>query len=64
MKSNRIKNLLFRIDEGKRLIDKFRPLPPSVSSRLKQQLTLEWTYNSNAIEGNTLTLKETIVEIS
>ena len=61
MKSNRIQNLLFRIDEGKRLIDKFRPLPPSVLSRLKQQLTLEWTYNSNAIEGNTLTLKETIV---
>ena len=61
MKSNRIKNLLFRIDEGKRLIDKFRPSPPSVLSRLKQQLTLEWTYNSNAIEGNTLTLKETIV---
>ena len=61
MQSNRIKNLLFRIDEGKRLIDKFRPFPPSVLSRLKQQLKLEWTYNSNAIEGNTLTLKETIV---
>ncbi len=61
MKSNRIENLLFRIDEGKRLIDKFRPLPPSVLSRLQKQLTLEWTYNSNAIEGNTLTLKETIV---
>ena len=28
---------------------------------LHEQLVLEWTYNSNAIEGNTLTLKETKV---
>jgi Fic family protein len=61
MKSDRIKKLLARIDEGKKLIDKFRPLPPSVVSRLHKQLTLEWIYNSNAIEGNTLTLKETII---
>ncbi|MBW1892619.1 MAG: Fic family protein [Deltaproteobacteria bacterium] len=61
MESDRIKKLLARIDEGKKLIDKFRPLPPSVLSRLKKQFVFEWTYNSNAIEGNTLTLKETII---
>lgn len=61
MKNDRIHTLLSRIDEGKRLIDKFRPLPPSVLTRLKKQLMFEWTYNSNAIEGNTLTLKETII---
>ncbi len=61
MKSDRIKKLLFRIDEGKKLIDSFRPLPPSVVSRLQKQFILEWTYNSNAIEGNTLTLKETMI---
>lgn len=61
MKSNRIQILFSRIDEGKRLIDRFRPLPPAVLSRLEKQLMLEWTYNSNAIEGNTLTLKETII---
>lgn len=61
MESDRIKKLLARIDEGKRLIDTFRPLPSAVVSRLQKQLTLEWTYNSNAIEGNTLTLKETII---
>lgn len=61
MKSDRIKKLLTRIDEGKNLINKFRPMPPSVLSRLKKQFTLEWTYNSNAIEGNTLTLKETLI---
>ncbi|MBU1342612.1 MAG: Fic family protein [Proteobacteria bacterium] len=59
MKSDRIQKLLARIDEGKRLIDKFRPLPSVVVSRLQKQFMLEWTYNSNAIEGNTLTLRET-----
>ncbi len=61
MKSDRIQKLLTRIDEGKKLIDKFRPLPPVVLARLKRQFMLEWTFNSNAIEGNTLTLKETII---
>lgn len=61
MKSDRISKLLARIDAGKNLIDKFRPLPPSVLARLQRQFVLEWTYNSNAIEGNTLTLKETII---
>ena len=59
MKSDRIKKVLLRIDEGKRLIDQHRPLPASVLGRLKEQLVLDWTYNSNAIEGNTLTLRET-----
>jgi cell filamentation protein, protein adenylyltransferase len=52
---------LTRIDLGKRLIDKFRPLPPAVVSRLHKQFIIEWTYNSNAIEGNTLTLRETML---
>ncbi len=59
MISDRNQKLLNRIDEGKRLIDRFRPLPPAVVSRLHEQFNLEWTYNSNAIEGNTLTLRET-----
>lgn len=61
MKNDRIKILLNRIDEAKRLIDTFRPLSPSIVSRLQKQLMVEWTYNSNAIEGNTLTLKETLI---
>jgi len=59
MISDRLNKLLLRIDEGKRLINKYRPLPRSIIDRLHSQLTIEWTYNSNAIEGNTLTLKET-----
>ncbi len=38
---------------------KLRPLPQVVLQRLKSELAIEWTYNSNAIEGNTLTLQET-----
>lgn len=36
-----------------------RPLAKEVLERLRQQLRLYHTYHSNAIEGNTLTLKET-----
>ena len=36
-----------------------RPLDKDVLERLRQQLRLYHTYHSNAIEGNTLTLKET-----
>jgi len=61
MVSDRINRLIQRIDEGKRVIDKYRPLPRAILSRLRKQLIIEWTYNSNAIEGNTLTLKETLL---
>lgn len=59
MESNQLKNLLKRIDEAKNLIDENRPLSKSIVNRLHHQMVIEWTYNSNAIEGNTLTLKET-----
>ncbi|MBD8005424.1 Fic family protein [Bacillus norwichensis] len=49
------------IDQKKRLLDNKRPLPVSTLKTLREKLLLEWTYNSNAIEGNTLTLKETKV---
>lgn len=59
MLSDQIKSLLDRIDSIKTVIDTHRPLPPSILQRLQEQISLEWTYNSNAIEGNTLSLKET-----
>lgn len=34
-------------------------MPPYTLKSLREKLLLEWTYNSNAIEGNTFTLKET-----
>ena len=42
-------------------LDQLRPLPTGTLKSLREQLILEWTYNSNAIEGNTLTFKETKV---
>lgn len=59
MKSNHLIALLNRLDEAKKLIDAHRPLSPSVLKKLREQFIIEWTYNSNAIEGNTLTLRET-----
>jgi Fic family protein len=53
--------LLASIEGKKRELDKNRPLNPSIARKLQEQLALEWTYNSNAIEGNTLSLHETEV---
>lgn len=52
-------NIIARIDEGKRIIDRQRPLPAAVLNRLRENIVIDWTYNSNAIEGNTLSIKET-----
>lgn len=49
------------IDKKKEELDKKRPLSPNTVKSLREKLLLDWTYNSNAIEGNTLTLIETKV---
>lgn len=36
-----------------------RPLPSSALRKIKESISVEWTYNSNSIEGNTLSLRET-----
>ncbi|MCX2583441.1 Fic family protein [Pedobacter sp. MR22-3] len=51
--------LIDRLYEKKAKIDSSRPLPNSALQRIKTDLSLEWTYNSNSIEGNTLNLQET-----
>jgi Fic family protein len=50
---------LARLDEKKAQLDAARPLPSGVVAKLKEYFDVEWTYHSNAIEGNTLTLAET-----
>ena len=40
-------------------LDALRPLAPEQEARVLQKFRLEWNYNSNAIEGNSLTLGET-----
>lgn len=51
--------ILRRLEEKKDLLDRKRPLLKEVLLKLREQMLIEGTYNSNAIEGNTLTLKET-----
>ena len=52
-------SLLSQIDCKKKELDGKRPLTEGELTRLNEEFTVEYTYNSNAIEGNTLTLRET-----
>ena len=52
-------NLLDSIDRKKTELDSKRPLTEGEVERLTEEFVVEYTYNSNAIEGNTLTLRET-----
>ena len=58
-----IKQDFKKLDELKLKLDSFRPLNPYIVKNLHEDLVLRWTYHSNAIEGNTLTLKETKVAL-
>lgn len=48
-----------QIENKKRKLDNKRPLTEGEVARLNEEFIIEYTYNSNAIEGNTLTLQET-----
>ena len=52
-------SILDMIDRKKKELDTKRPLTQGEVERLTEQFVVEFTYNSNAIEGNTLTLRET-----
>jgi Fic family protein len=54
-----LEETLARIDIKKSKLDELRPIPAYVLNKIKESLYIEWTYNSNSIEGNTLTLLET-----
>lgn len=55
----KVENILEIIDRKKKELDSRRPLTEGEVERLMEEFTVEYTYNSNAIEGNTLTLRET-----
>ena len=55
-----IKLLLKEIDSLQAKIDGKRPMYPERWQAVTEKLKMEWTYDSNAIEGSTLTLGETI----
>jgi len=62
---------LLRLDprQARRIADRLaqlnalRPLPPATAARIQADLRLMATYHSNALEGNTLSLRETQVVI-
>lgn len=56
---NNPENLLELIDKKLKILNNMRPLTEGEVERLTEDFMVEYTYNSNAIEGNTLTLRET-----
>lgn len=52
-------NTFERLYDKLATLNKNRPLPQIALAKIKEALTIEWTYNSNSIEGNTLSLRET-----
>ena len=49
------------LDALKSKLDAHRPLAPELVRNLREDMELKYTYHSNAIEGNRLTLKETLL---
>lgn len=48
-----------RLYQKKQHLQSSRPLPAIALNKIKESLSIEWTYNSNSIEGNTMSLRET-----
>ncbi len=54
---------LTEIEKKKARLSEMRPLTVGEVERLAEEFMIDFTYNSNAIEGNTLTLKETALAL-
>jgi len=54
-----INNLLVEADALKERLSSLRPLPKEALRKIEDTWSIEYTYESNRIEGNTLTLQET-----
>jgi Fic family protein len=54
-----MQELLDHIDSLKAELDSYRPISNEHMNRIMQKLHLEWNFNSNSMEGNTLTMTET-----
>jgi Fic family protein len=58
-----VQELILQVDDLKKCLDSFRPFHPEQLRNLEEVFDIEYTYNSNRIEGNTLTLGETALVI-
>ncbi len=54
-----MESIFARLDEKKKRLDAHRPLPAAIVAKLEEYFRVDWTYNSNAIEGSSVTLAET-----
>lgn len=54
-----MKEILQRIAQKKAKLDSLRPIPPELEKNLYEWFRVAFTYSSNAIEGNTLSMAET-----
>ena len=54
-----LKETFIRLEEKVQYLKKLRPFPNTALLGIREALLIEWTYNSNSIEGNTLNLRET-----
>lgn len=59
MEGNTVEEIIDRLDTLKTELDTYRPIPADRMNRIMQKLRLEWNFNSNSMEGNTLTKQET-----
>ena len=59
MEGNTVEEIIARLDTLKTELDTYRPIPADRMNRIMQKLRLEWNFNSNSMEGNTLTKQET-----
>lgn len=55
------KRLQERVDNKRRQLDELRPIPPNILENIQERYNSIFVYNSNALEGNTLTESETIL---
>jgi len=58
-----ITDVLACIDEKKKQLDAAQPLPVALVRNLQEWFAVEFTYTSNALEGNTLSLSETAMVV-
>lgn len=62
--TDNVGELLNQLDDLKKCLDSFRPLNAAQVQNLQEAWDTEYTYESNRIEGNTLTLQETSLVIN
>ncbi|WP_179018797.1 Fic family protein [Winogradskyella forsetii] len=56
---NELDQTFVRLLDKLKVLNAARPLPNIVLQNMKEAFLVEWTYHSNSIEGNTLSLRET-----